>query len=87
MISNALSLADYMSLVNSNPDMISKINKDLVTVYVNDSIWKYSNLPYDFFVGKTVRELAGEGIGQGADDREDRHPGDGRRACRPGRVR
>jgi PAS domain S-box-containing protein len=64
MISNTLSLADYMSIVNSNPDMISKINRDLVTVYVNDSIWKYSNLPYDFFIGKTVKELAGEGAGQ-----------------------
>ena len=44
--------------------MISKINKELVNVYVNDAIWKFSNLPYDFFIGKTIRELAGEGEGQ-----------------------
>jgi len=59
-----LSQDDFMSLVNSNPDMISKINRDFVTVYVNDAIWKYSNLPFEFFVGKTIRELAGEGEGQ-----------------------
>lgn len=64
MSTRILSQDDFMSLVNNNPDMISKINRDLVTVYVNDAIWKYSNLPFEFFVGKTIKELSGEGEGQ-----------------------
>ncbi len=63
MSKEVLSATDYMSLVNNNPDMISKIRKDMQVVYVNDAIWKFTDMPYDFFVDKTVAELSGSGPG------------------------
>jgi len=53
--------SDFLALINSNPDIISKISRDLTLVYVNDAVCNFSSKPRDFFIGKNIRILSGEG--------------------------
>lgn len=53
--------SDFLALLNINPDVISKISDDLTLQYVNDAVCNYSSMPRDFFIGKNVRILCGEG--------------------------
>jgi PAS domain S-box-containing protein len=53
--------AGFLELINNNPDIISKISRDLVLVYLNDTACKLSNHPRAYFVGKSVRSIIGNG--------------------------
>jgi len=54
-------LGDFLAIVNHHPDMISRIDRDLNVIYVNDAVCKYSNKEREFFIGKKINEIFAEG--------------------------
>lgn len=54
------SMDDFYSLVNHNPDLISRINDKMVVEYVNDAICKFADRPREFFQGNSIFVLGGQ---------------------------
>lgn len=50
----------FKTLVNSNPDIITRIDKNLTYQFVNDSMHKIRNMEAESFIGKNIREVQGE---------------------------
>lgn len=57
----AISENQFKTLVNSNPDIISRIDKNLNYQFINDSISKVWNLEADDIIGKNMQEVQEEG--------------------------
>lgn len=57
----SISENQFKTLVNSNPDIITRIDKNLTYQFINDSIRKIRNLEAENFIGKNIREVQGEG--------------------------
>lgn len=47
----------FRTLVNSNPDVIAKLDQDFRHIFVNDAILRETGLPPEHFTGKTFHEL------------------------------
>jgi PAS domain S-box-containing protein len=56
----SISENQFKTLVNSNPDIITRIDKNLTYQFINDSIRKVRNLEADNIIGKNMREVQGE---------------------------
>ena len=48
----------YKTLAENSPDLILRVNTDLKCIYVNSTITKYTNMPPESFIGKTIDELS-----------------------------
>ena len=51
----------FKTLVNSNPDIITRIDKNLTYQFINDSISKIRNMEVESIIGKNMRDVQGEG--------------------------
>lgn len=60
----AISENQFKILVNSNPDIITRIDKNLTYQFINDSIRKMRNFETESIIGKNIREVRGEGDNQ-----------------------
>lgn len=57
----AISENQFKTLVNSNPDIITRIDKNLTYQFINDSINKVRPMEAERIIGKHMREVQGEG--------------------------
>ncbi len=48
----------FKALVNNNPDIITRISKDLKYQFINDSILKVRNMKIEDIVGKNIEEVS-----------------------------
>lgn len=60
----SMSESQFKTLVNSNPDIITRIDKNLTYQFINDSISKIRPMIAETIIGKHVREVKGEGDNQ-----------------------
>ncbi|WP_291128497.1 sensor histidine kinase [Flavobacterium sp. UBA7682] len=60
----SISENQFKTLVNSNPDIITRVNKNLTYQFINDSIRKVRNMEAEDIIGKNIREVKGEGDDQ-----------------------
>lgn len=56
----SISENQFKTLVNSNPDLITRIDKNLTYQFINDSISKVRNMEAENIIGKNMREVQGE---------------------------
>lgn len=56
----SISENQFKTLVNSNPDFITRIDKNLTYQFINDSISKVRNMEAENIIGKNMREVQGE---------------------------
>lgn len=56
----SISENQFKTLVNSNPDIITRIDKNLTYQFINDSIRKIRNMEAENIIGKNIREVQGE---------------------------
>jgi PAS domain S-box-containing protein len=56
----SISENQFRTLVNSNPDIITRIDKNLTYQFINESIRKVRNLDTEDIIGKNMREVQGE---------------------------
>lgn len=49
--------AQFRTLVNSNPDIIAKLDHEFKHIFVNDAVTRETGLSPNHFMGKTYREL------------------------------
>ncbi|WP_395047986.1 ATP-binding protein [Flavobacterium sp.] len=57
----SISENQFKTLVNSNPDIITRIDKNLTYQFINDSIRKVRNVEAENIIGKNMREVQGQG--------------------------
>lgn len=57
----SISENQFRTLVNSNPDIITRIDKNLTYQFINDSIRKVRDFESGDIIGKHMREVQGEG--------------------------
>jgi len=60
----SISENQFKTLVNSNPDIITRIDKSLTYRFINDSIRKVRNLEAEDIIGKNIQEVQGEADGK-----------------------
>lgn len=60
----SISENQFKTLVNSNPDIITRIDKNLTYQFINDSISKVRPMVAESITGKNMREVQGEGDNQ-----------------------
>ncbi|RTY87674.1 PAS domain-containing sensor histidine kinase [Flavobacterium sp. RSP15] len=60
----SISENQFKTLVNSNPDIITRIDKNLTYQFINDSISKVRNMEAENIIGKNMREVQWEGDNQ-----------------------
>ena len=51
----------FKTLVNSNPDIITRIDKKLTYQFINDSIRKVGNMEAEDIIGKNIRDVQRDG--------------------------
>ena len=56
----SISENQFRTLVNSNPDIITRIDKNLTYQFMNDSISKVRTVEAENIIGKNMREVLGE---------------------------
>lgn len=57
----SISENQFKTLVNSNPDIITRIDRNLTYQFINDSISKVRKMEADTIIGKNMREIQGDG--------------------------
>ncbi len=57
----SISENQFKTLVNSNPDIITRIDKNLTYQFINNSIRKVRDLETNEIIGKHMRDVQGEG--------------------------
>lgn len=60
----SISENQFKTLVNSNPDIITRIDKNLTYQFINESISKVRDLGSENIIGKNMRDVQGEGDNQ-----------------------
>jgi signal transduction histidine kinase len=60
----SISENQFKTLVNSNPDIISRIDKNLTYQFINDSIRRVRNLATENIIGKNMRAVQEDGDNQ-----------------------
>jgi PAS domain S-box-containing protein len=60
----SISENQFRTLVNSNPDIITRIDKNLTYQFINDSISKVRTMEADSIIGKQMRDVEGKGDNQ-----------------------
>ena len=60
----SISENQFKILVNSNPDTITRIDKNLTYQFINDSIRRVWNMKAEDIIGKNIREVQSEGDAQ-----------------------
>lgn len=63
----------FKTLVNSNPDIITRIDKNLTYQFINDSISKVRNMEAENIIGKNIREVQRESDDDGIKELFIRH--------------
>lgn len=58
----------FKVLVNSNPDIITRIGKDLKYNFINESIYKVRNIAPDDILGKTIAEVDAKSTSSNSDE-------------------
>ncbi|OYU83845.1 MAG: hypothetical protein CFE24_09325 [Flavobacterium sp. BFFFF2] len=57
----SISENQFKTLVNSNPDIITRIDKNLTYQFINDSISKVRTMEANSIIGKNMRDVQGDG--------------------------
>jgi PAS domain S-box-containing protein len=47
----------FRTLAENSPDLIFRVNKDLKCIYINSTITEFTDIPSEFFIGKTIDEF------------------------------
>ena len=55
-------LRKYQNIVSSTPDGIAFLDADYRYIIVNDAYEKFSDIPRDWFIGRTVADYLGEAV-------------------------